>query len=420
MSVMIEVKNLGKDYLKRSAMTANYMTLRDTITSLFTGKKDGKPVYKNEFSAIKDVSFDIEEGEVVGIIGRNGAGKSTLLKILSQITKPTRGEAILHGRVGSLLEVGTGFHPELSGRENIFMNGSILGMSQQEIKAKFDEIVEFAGVEEFIDMPVKRYSSGMRMRLAFSVAAFLEPEILVIDEVLSVGDSFFRKKCLRKMQDVSQQGRTILFVSHNLDAIRSLCTRAIFLEDGKVHTDSKDVAHVLKTYMGALFDAEATKWDNNTDEFDQYPIRPVSFYLTDEKGEVAQPIVSGDSTININIEYETDRKMNDIQIGYGLYKDDGTIMMFSSIRDHKDFNWENLKIGKNKISARVPIDELEDGQYKFQMFLAVPGEMSILTLQNSNVMLSLSIEGNAARGPVWANKVRPAWAPVQKWDVKNA
>lgn len=418
MSVMIEVKNIGKDYLKRSAMTANYMTLRDTITGWF-GKSNGKPVYDNQFSAIKDVSFNIEEGEVVGIIGRNGAGKSTLLKILSQITKPTRGEAILHGRVGSLLEVGTGFHPELTGRENIFMNGSILGMTQQEIKEKFDEIVEFAGVEEFIDMPVKRYSSGMRMRLAFSVAAFLEPEILVIDEVLSVGDSFFRKKCLGKMQEVSQQGRTILFVSHNLDAIRSLCTRAIFLEDGKVHTDSKDVGHVLNTYMGALFDAEATNWENTTDEYNQYPVRPVSFSLTDEKGEVAAPIVSGDAPIDINIIYEADRKINDLQIGYGLYKDDGTIMMFSSIRDHKDFNWDEMKVGKNKITTRIPIDELEDGQYKFQMFLAIPGEMSILTLQNSSVMLSLSVEGNSARGPVWANKVRPAWAPVQKWNIQD-
>ncbi len=182
--------------------------------------------------ALKDVSFSVEQGEILGIIGRNGAGKSTLLKILSEVTAPTRGEVKIKGRIASLLEVGTGFHPELTGRENIYLNGAILGMSRQEIRSKFDEIVDFSGVEQFIDTPVKRYSSGMYVRLAFAVAAHLEPEILLVDEVLAVGDAQFQKKCLGKMGDVASEGRTVLFVSHNMIAIQSLCQRTLWLESG--------------------------------------------------------------------------------------------------------------------------------------------------------------------------------------------
>ena len=201
-----------------------------------------------EFWALKDVSFEVKQGEVIGIIGRNGAGKSTLLKILSRITEPTRGRVMLRGRVASLLEVGTGFHPELTGRENIFLNGAILGMTRREIRRKFDEIVAFAEVEKFLDTPVKRYSSGMYVRLAFAVAAHLEPEILIIDEVLAVGDAEFQRKCLGKMQDVaSREGRTILFVSHNHAAIRSLCSHAFVLRSGMA-TQKKDVASALDDY----------------------------------------------------------------------------------------------------------------------------------------------------------------------------
>jgi lipopolysaccharide transport system ATP-binding protein len=200
---------------------------------------------REDFWALKDVSFEIKEGEAVGIIGRNGAGKSTLLKLLSRITKPTTGRIELHGRVASLLEVGTGFHPELSGRENIYLNGAVLGMQRAEIKKKFDEIVAFADVEKFLDTPVKRYSSGMYMRLAFAVAAHLEPEILVVDEVLAVGDMEFQKKCLGKMEDVSKTGRTVLFVSHNMDAILRLCSRAILLQKGGVSSTGpvRDIVH---------------------------------------------------------------------------------------------------------------------------------------------------------------------------------
>jgi len=244
---IITVENLGKCYRvgHQSARRERYTALRDVLArnaaeivrktrDLFSGRQIVQGDVVEDFWALKDVSFDVEPGEVVGIIGRNGAGKSTLLKVLSRITEPTTGRVTLRGRVASLLEVGTGFHPELTGRENIFLNGAILGMSRNEIRRKFDEIVDFAEVETFLDTPVKRYSSGMYVRLAFAVAAHLEPEILIVDEVLAVGDAEFQKKCLGKMGDVARGGRTVLFVSHNLSAISSLCGTAIFLKDGQI------------------------------------------------------------------------------------------------------------------------------------------------------------------------------------------
>lgn len=237
---IISVRDLSKVY--RIGTAPRHDTLRDQLVSgmrRLLGKnsaagENGSASTFQEFWALRGVSFDIQQGEVVGIIGRNGAGKSTLLKLLSQITEPTGGEIRMRGRVASLLEVGTGFHPELTGRENIFLNGAILGMSQSEIRKKFDEIVDFSGIEKFLDTPVKRYSSGMYVRLAFAVAAHLEPEILIVDEVLAVGDMQFQKKCLGKMNDVSKSGRTVLFVSHNLGAVQALCSKALLFEGGRL------------------------------------------------------------------------------------------------------------------------------------------------------------------------------------------
>ena len=242
---IIRVENLGKKYLIKHQQRGSYTALRDVITdkvksfgkriiSPWNHKQSSTYSTTEEFWALKDISFKVKQGEVVGIIGRNGAGKSTLLKILSRITEPTKGRIRINGRVASLLEVGTGFHPELTGRENIFLNGAILGMGKAEIKRKFDEIVAFAEIEKFLDTPVKRYSSGMYVRLAFAVAAHLEPEILLVDEVLAVGDAQFQKKCLGKMGDIAQEGRTLLFVSHNMGAITNLCSRTVHIHDGKI------------------------------------------------------------------------------------------------------------------------------------------------------------------------------------------
>src|SRR3989344_4857484 len=251
MKPIIEIENLSKEYTLFHKLP--YYTLRDTLTniakkplSIIQGKN--KSQEKEKFLALKNINLKINEGERVGIIGRNGAGKSTLLKILSQITPPTSGEIHLRGRVASLLEVGTGFHPELTGRENIYLNGAILGMKQKEIAKKFDEIVAFSEIEKFLDTPVKRYSSGMYVRLAFAVAAHLEPEILIVDEVLAVGDAQFQKKCLGKMGDIASQGRTILFVSHNMSAVSQLCSRAILLEGGIIR-QSGQPEQVISSYL---------------------------------------------------------------------------------------------------------------------------------------------------------------------------
>ena len=253
----IRIKNLGKKYFIGQRETA-YKTLRESIMNLLA-RRDGK---SDTIWALKDISFEVERGEVVGIIGRNGAGKSTLLKILSHITEPTEGYAEIHGRVGSLLEVGTGFHPELTGSENIFLNGAILGMRKAEIRSKFDEIVAFAEIEKFMDTPVKRYSSGMRVRLAFAVAAHLEPEILLVDEVLAVGDAAFQKKCLGKMGEVAGEGRTVLFVSHNMVAMQGLCPRVIWINDGRI-VEEGQAGQVISNYLQTSFSTLTEQvWDD--------------------------------------------------------------------------------------------------------------------------------------------------------------
>jgi len=264
MKKIIEVNNLSKSY-KIGEKKESYYSLRDEMVKL--AKKpiqwmQGERSSKKDFWALKDISFSVKEGEVLGIIGRNGAGKTTLLKVLSRITPPTKGGAIIRGRVNSLLEVGTGFHPELKGRENIYLNGAILGMTKKEIDSKFDEIVEFSEIEEFLDTPVKRYSSGMYVRLAFAVAAHLEPEILFVDEVLAVGDYKFQKKCLQKMNEVSQKGRTIFFVSHNMASVARLCDRAILLEEGKLIMEGPTSA-VIEKYIGLREEMGArVNWEN--------------------------------------------------------------------------------------------------------------------------------------------------------------
>src|SRR6266480_3982056 len=288
--VVILAENLGKRYFltHQRGGRSRYTALRDVIATgvssfisacLFS-KDRSRRTDKEEFWALREVFLEVKKGEVIGIIGQNGAGKSTLLKILSRITEPTTGRVGLKGRVASLLEVGTGFHPELTGRENIFLNGAILGMTQAEIRKKFDEIVAFAEMEKFLDTPVKHYSSGMYMRLAFAVAAHLEPEILIIDEVLAVGDAAFQKKCLGKMKDVGQSGRTILFVSHNMNAVERLCTRGLLLDQGRVKAMSKDMRSVIKEYLfGQSAKQSSCEWTNDADASSTSWFKPSRFLV---------------------------------------------------------------------------------------------------------------------------------------------
>src|SRR5690242_5907996 len=320
MEPIIRVQDLGKQY-HIGGPTSAYSTLRESIMEL--ARKPLRSIRRNgdesTIWALKDLSFEIAPGEAVGIIGRNGAGKSTLLKILSRITEPTIGRAELYGRVGSLLEVGTGFHPELSGRENIFLNGSILGMTRREIESRFDEIVAFSEIEKFVDTPVKRYSSGMYVRLAFAVAAHLQPEILIVDEVLAVGDYAFQQKCLNKMQDVSTGGRTVLFVSHNMGAISRLCQRCIVLDQGRI-VASGPTAEAVQTYMtsGLMERAEYTQ-----SESAEKAMNLLRVALVDEGGE-ARSEVRYDDKLRFLLEYEVNQSVSGASVGIALFTVDGT------------------------------------------------------------------------------------------------
>jgi len=304
---MVSVEGLGKRYQLRHLQQEPYVALRDVMTSAMSaplrwlGSGALKTASQDEdFWALKDVSFEVGRGEVIGIIGRNGAGKSTLLKILSRITEPTTGRVTLSGRVASLLEVGTGFHPELSGRENIFLNAAILGMSRAEIARKFDEIVAFADVERFLDTPVKRYSSGMYVRLAFAVAAHLEPEILVVDEVLAVGDAEFQKKSLGKMHDVSRGGRTVLFVSHNLASVEALCSRALLLSAGQLAMDG-NVREVISSYHAMTNSRGNRQHFNPAWRRGSAPVFVSASLVDDEGRDTSQMTVGGKFLLEIGV-----------------------------------------------------------------------------------------------------------------------
>src|SRR2546430_4267872 len=292
--VALSIQNLSKSFriAHQRGGLRGYKTLHDELMTLprrlVARLGHSQRSTSETFWALNDMSFDVKRGEALGIIGSNGAGKSTLLKILNRITEPTRGAVDIYGRVGALLEVGTGFHPELTGRENIFLNGAILGMSRAEIRRKFDAIVDFAEVEQFLDTPVKRFSSGMYVRLAFAVAAHLEPELLVIDEVLAVGDAEFQKKCLGKMSEVSRrEGRTVLFVSHQMNAVERLCLRALLFDKGRLRMESTDVRSVIRSYLSGGEDltlSPRSEWRNADNQFDNPWFQPQHLFLADARG----------------------------------------------------------------------------------------------------------------------------------------
>ncbi len=353
---VISVRNLGKKY--RLGATLSPDTLRDYIMQaagrLFgRGKGEMRRERNDDFWALKDVSFDVQQGDVLGVIGPNGAGKSTLLKILTGITEPTEGEVWLKGRVASLLEVGTGFHQELTGRENIYMNGAILGMTRAEINTKFDEIVAFAGVDQFLDTPVKRYSSGMRVRLGFAVAAHLEPEILLIDEVLAVGDAAFQKKCLGKMGDVAKEGRTVLFVSHNMLAVQKLCTRGLFLESGLLRA-SGSVEDIVDDYLG-------------TDVSDVYVNKPDSASPRIVFAHVLTPARRTNVPIDIQIEWFLPEEIRDIKVGIGFNTQEGQ-KIFDSVPEDFGFKTPHER-GTHKAIFRVSGNTLRARNYVISIAL---------------------------------------------------
>jgi len=352
-AIAIKVENLGKRY--RIGQTVGYKTLRESLMSVATTPLRRLRSTSHEPSAIshqpntiwalKDVSFEIKQGEAVGIIGRNGSGKSTLLKILSRITAPTEGYAEVHGRAGSLLEVGTGFHPELTGRENIYLNGAVLGMKRDEIKRKFDEIVAFAEIEKFLDTPVKRYSSGMYVRLAFSVAAHLDPDILLVDEVLAVGDAQFQKKCLGKMGEVTKGGRTVLFVSHNMAAVRNLCQRCLLLEEGTMAV-SGDTVSVIAKYNEGINNKRGVPVSERLDRGGTGEASCVRVSFLDASKNEVPSLYSG-QPCHIQLDFESQRMdLNNIKVGIGIDTVEGSRVLTL----YSDFTGQSFAIRDKKVS----------------------------------------------------------------------
>ena len=368
----ITVENISKKYRIGESQNAK-RNLRETLSQsvvapfkrigkLLRGQPYAATASKESIWALNNVSFEVEHGEAVGIIGNNGAGKSTLLKILSRITDPTSGQALIHGRIGSLLEVGTGFHPELSGRENIFLNGAILGMRRQEIVRKFDEIVAFAEIEKFLDTPVKHYSSGMYIRLAFSVAAHLEPEILVVDEVLAVGDIRFQKKCLGKMGDVAKSGRTVLFVSHNMPAVRSLCTRAMLIDQGVIKQDGA-VDDVLNTYIGSHVNTQiGNKYFKEGKRPGNSSFQMISIEVQNSKKENTDWInISEDFFVKLT--YEVLQNNAQACFSLSLMSEDGTCV-FSSLNNlENSFYGKPLTKGVYNSQCLIPGNLLNNGHF---------------------------------------------------------
>jgi lipopolysaccharide transport system ATP-binding protein len=415
---VIQVENLSKKYLLRHSVDkANYKSLRETITygvkSL--GKKLLKPAVKEvynpereDFWALKDISFEIKQGDRVGIIGRNGAGKSTLLKVLSRITEPSTGTISIKGRVASLLEVGTGFHAELTGRENIYLNGAILGMSKAEIKNKFDEIIAFAEVEKFLDTPVKRYSSGMYVRLAFAVAAHLEPEILIVDEVLAVGDAQFQKKCLGKMSEVSDKsGRTVFFVSHNMTAVQSLCDRVIWLNSGSLIKDGNPQT-VISSYLNN-FSANSNEqvWHDISQAPGNDQVRLHRVAIIPEDGCDLNEI-----TVNtpLKIEFEYWNFLPDAQLNFSfILSDIQDICIFNSISPVK-----RTPLGLIKGVCYIPGRLLNDGTYTVKLLIVK--DTSVVLFDKDN-LLTFDVNDIPREG-AWHGKWVGAVRPNLKWELE--
>jgi lipopolysaccharide transport system ATP-binding protein len=431
MPSIIKAENLSKCYLlgHRTGERERYTALRDVIArgtgtffrktaDLFAGRQFIPGDEVAEFWALKDITFEVKQGEVLGILGRNGAGKSTLLKILSRITEPTCGRVRIKGRIASLLEVGTGFHPELTGRENIYLNGAILGMTRIEIKRKIDDIVAFAEVDKFLDTPVKRYSSGMYVRLAFAVAAHLEPEILAVDEVLAVGDAAFQKKCIGKMGDVALSGRTLLFVSHNMNAVQRLCQRVIWLEQGRlcgVYDNARD--GILAYLASSGQSVPVNKWVNRggeceNDYFVPHRFEVSSRELTWRSGQM----FSNSYPIELTVSGEVRRADTALNVGIGVYNGDDELLFWSFTTDEPEDRWSKLEPGPLRLRMLVPPRLLNEGTYRVELLASLHCRGWLIQPRRNGPSVNFSIQGGLSDSPYWDVQRPGIFAPVLRWE----
>jgi len=423
--VAIRVENLGKKY-RIGLAPVRYRTLRDTLVDKVATpiRRLGKSVGRKDISdyrpgvlwALKDVSFDVRRGQVLGIIGRNGAGKSTLLKILSRVTEPTLGFAEIRGRVGSLLEVGTGFHHELTGRENIYLNGAILGMKRSEIDRKFDEIVDFSEVEQFIDTPVKRYSSGMYLRLAFAVAAHLEPEILVVDEVLAVGDAEFQRKCMGKMSDVAEEGRTVLFVSHNMSAILRLTEETIVLEKGRLAFRAA-TPQAIDYYMSAGYSQAWERiWEPDEIHAEAAPFRPIALRVRDGQNRVMDCVRSVEP-FSIETEYELTSPVTGLRVGIYLSTVRGDLI-FTSFDTDDPAQYElfsTRQAGRYTSRCTLPANLMNEGRYTIGVNAS---SFLIKRYFQDEHALAFTIDGTGAPGKQWPERRMGPLRPALDWKIE--
>jgi lipopolysaccharide transport system ATP-binding protein len=421
---VIKINQLGKSYLigHNKANSAGYASLRESMANgthaLMRKTRDmllGKPIVQGdeveEFWALNNVSFDVQQGDCVGIVGRNGAGKSTLLKILSRITEPSAGNVSIRGRVASLLEVGTGFHPELTGRENIFLNGAILGMSRREINRKFDRIVDFSEVEKFLDTPVKRYSSGMYVRLAFAVAAHLEPEILVVDEVLAVGDARFQKKCMGRMGEVGKEGRTVLFVSHNMGAVSELCNRAILLADGKLVADGS-TASVIEKYLQAGSKSSFIQMQTNS----HHPVFVTQIRLADSAGESLGRVELGEDAV-LEIGFTVEERLSNVNMAV-LISRSGASLIFSHDNDLTPVLMDAPREPGNYVARiTLPLSRFKEGNYSIEVHVGAGA--TNMTSQDASIAFDIeNYEINTNDKGYRADRPGHLYWPLQ-WDISK-
>lgn len=419
MATAIKAENISKEYLISHQTKARYGSLSESLmgvgSRLLNKIKHPLAFDANNdverFMALDNINFEIRQGDRVGIIGRNGAGKSTLLKILSRITEPTAGTIGINGRIASLLEVGTGFHPELTGRENIFLNGAILGMSKRDIQLRFDEIVDFSEVEKFLDTPVKRYSSGMYVRLAFAIAAHLEPDILILDEVLAVGDEIFQKKCLGKMEEVSDVGKTIVFVSHNMTMVQQLCNRGLYIKSGRLF-DNGCIDGVVERYLN-LSNSNQIKHGN----FSKFESKYLSILDVSIEQKGAPCFVlnrSHEASFSVTVNVFDNR--SDLILGYALYDGGGSLLYWSTDKDV--VKKVKMKQGVNKVTSLLPVDTLNNGSYNLVFFVNIYRVEWVLSpeLSEDSLVYGFSVDGQLSQSSYWQVKRPGVLAPKIEWE----
>ncbi len=416
--VAIRAEGVGKEY-PIAAVEERHNTLRDAIAAAasraFRGGWSGAPRKQDRFWALRDVSFEVDRGEVLGVIGHNGAGKSTLLKILSRITEPTLGQIELRGRVGSLLEVGTGFHSELSGRENTYLSGAILGMRREEIDRKFDAIVSFAEVERFIDTPVKHYSSGMYLRLAFAVAAYLEPEILLVDEVLAVGDAQFQKKCLGKMGEVANEGRTVILVSHNMAAVRNLCDRTLWLDQGVLAMDGPTSVVVQRYLTEAVSVSSQRHWPERASApgNDEVQLHRALVRASDGTPDEA---ITVRTPLDLEFEYWNLRAGARLNISLHIYNHEGTLIFNTASVDEHSWHGTPFPVGLFRSSCRIPGDLLNDGLHRVDLLIVRDEHDLVFRLPD---VLVFSVKDERPAGLTWYGKWQGAVRPNLAWQTEQ-